>query len=152
MWLVACMQGSSDRESSAHMSACMCAKSLQSCPTLCNPRDCSPPGSSVHGILQARKLEWVTMPSSKGSSQPRDRTSISYVCCSFKGHFFKGGFSPSSPTQQAGPLLFICLFLAVLGLCCWTQAFSSCHEWGLFFFAVCRLLFAKASLVVEHRL
>ena len=40
----------------------MCAKSLQSCPTLCKPMDCSPPGSSVHGILQARILEWVAMP------------------------------------------------------------------------------------------
>ena len=39
--------------------------------------DCSPPGSSVHGILQARILEWVDMPSSRGSSQPRDRTHIS---------------------------------------------------------------------------
>ena len=43
---------------------------------LCNPMDCSPPGSSVHGILQARILEWVAMPSSRGSSQPRDRTQI----------------------------------------------------------------------------
>ena len=41
----------------------------------------APPGSSVHGILQARILEWVAMPSSRGSSQPRDRTSISYVSC-----------------------------------------------------------------------
>ena len=41
-----------------------CAKSLQSCPTLCNTMDCSPPGSSVHGILQARTLEYVAMPSS----------------------------------------------------------------------------------------
>ena len=39
-----------------------------SCPTLCDPVDCSPPGSSVHGILQARILEWVVMPSSRGSS------------------------------------------------------------------------------------
>ena len=43
------------------------AKSLQSCPTLCDPVDCSPPESSVHGILQARILEWVTLPS-KGSN------------------------------------------------------------------------------------
>ena len=50
----------------------MCAKSLQSCLTLCNPLDCSPPGSSVHGILQARILEWVAMPFSRGSSQPKD--------------------------------------------------------------------------------
>ena len=46
----------------------------QSCLTLCDPMDCSPPGSSVHGIPQARILEWVAMPFSKGSSQPRDRT------------------------------------------------------------------------------
>ena len=54
----------------------VCAKSLQSCPALCDPMDCSPPGSSVHGVLQARILEWVVMPSSRGSSQPRDRTCI----------------------------------------------------------------------------
>ena len=53
----------------------------QSCPTLCNPMDCSPPGSSVHGILQARVLEWGAMPSSRGSSQPRDRTEVCYVSC-----------------------------------------------------------------------
>ena len=40
----------------------------QSCPTLCDPTDCSPPGSSVHGILQARILEWVAIPFSRGSS------------------------------------------------------------------------------------
>ena len=43
----------------------------QSCPTLCNPMDCSPPGSSVHGILQARILEWVAISSSRGSFWPR---------------------------------------------------------------------------------
>ena len=48
------------------------AKSSQSCPALCDPIDCSPPGSSVHGILQARTLEWVAISSSRGSSQPRD--------------------------------------------------------------------------------
>ena len=57
---------------------CMCyAQSLQLCPALCNPMHCSPPGSSVHRILQARILEWVVMPSSRGSSQPRDQTRIS---------------------------------------------------------------------------
>ena len=61
--------------------ACMPAKSLQSCPSLCDPTDCSPSGSSIHRILQARILEWVAMPSSKGSSWPRDLTSISYVSC-----------------------------------------------------------------------
>ena len=44
------------------------AKSLQSCPTPCKLMDCSLPGSSVHGVLQARTLKWVAMPSSRGSS------------------------------------------------------------------------------------
>ena len=57
------------------------AKSLQLCLTLCNSMDCSPPGSSVHGILQARILKWVAMPSSRGSSWPRDQTHIAYVSC-----------------------------------------------------------------------
>ena len=56
-------------------------KSLQSYLNLCNPMDCSPPGPSVHGILQARILEWVAMPSSRGSSQPRDQTRASYISC-----------------------------------------------------------------------
>ena len=44
----------------------------QSCPTLCDPMDCSPPGSSVHGVLQAEILEWVAIPFSRRSSRPRD--------------------------------------------------------------------------------
>ena len=51
----------------------------QLCPTLCHPRDCSPPGSSVQGTLQARILEWVATPSSRGSSQPRDQTQVSNI-------------------------------------------------------------------------
>ena len=62
--------------------SCVCsAKSLQLCQTLCNPMNHSPPGSSVHGILQARILEWIAKPSSRRSSQPRDRTHVSYVSC-----------------------------------------------------------------------
>ena len=53
--------------------------SPQSCPSLCDPMDCSPLGSSVHGIPQARILEWVAMPSCRASSQPRDQTRISCV-------------------------------------------------------------------------
>ena len=56
----------------------------QSCLTLCNPMDCSPPGSSVHGILQTRILEWVAMSSSRGSFQPRDQTQV----CHITGKFF----------------------------------------------------------------
>ena len=56
-------------------------KIARACGTLCNPRDCSPPGSSVRGILQARVLEWVAMLSSRGSSQPRYRTCVSCISC-----------------------------------------------------------------------
>ena len=62
----------------------MRAESLQSCPTLCNSVSCSPPGPSVHEILQARRLEWVTISFSRGSSQPRDRTWVSLIA----GRFF----------------------------------------------------------------
>ena len=55
----------------------------QLCPTLWNPVDCSPPGSSVPGIFQARILEWVVMPSSRGSSQPRDQIQDSRISGSF---------------------------------------------------------------------
>ena len=51
--------------------------SFQSCPVLCDPMNYSLPSSSVHGILQARILEWVARPSSRGSSQPRDQTGVS---------------------------------------------------------------------------
>ena len=51
---------------------------------LCDPLDCSPPGFSVHGILQARILEWVAIPFSKGSSPPRDQTQVSGIA----GRFF----------------------------------------------------------------
>ena len=57
------------------------AELLQSCLTLCDPEDSSPPGSSVRGIFQARILEWIDVPSSKGSSQPRDQTWVSYIAC-----------------------------------------------------------------------
>ena len=51
----------------------------QSCPTLCDPMDCNLPGSSLHGILQARVLEWVAISFSRGSSRPRDRTRVSCI-------------------------------------------------------------------------
>ena len=57
----------------------MCVLVTQSCLTLCDPMDCSLPGSSVHGILQARVLEWVAIPFSRGSSPPRDQTRVSYL-------------------------------------------------------------------------
>ena len=65
-------------------SVCMCTKSFQLCLTLCDPMEYSPPRSSVHGILQAGILEWVVVPSSKGSSHARDQTHIYYGSCIFR--------------------------------------------------------------------
>ena len=67
---------------------CYCLPSLSlsalSCLTLCDPLDCSPPGPSVHGILQARVLEWVAVPPFRESSRPRDWTGFSSIA----GRFF----------------------------------------------------------------
>ena len=71
------------------------AKLLQSCPTLCDPTDCSLPGSSVHGIIQARILEWVAMPSSKGSSGLRDQTQ-----CLFHLLHWRVGSLPLAPHEK----------------------------------------------------
>ena len=70
------------------------SRKLQSSPTLYNPMDCSPPGSSVHGILQARRLEWVAIFSSRGAPRPRDRTQVSRTA---------GRFFINSVTREALP-------------------------------------------------
>ena len=61
----------------------MKVKVAQSCSTLCDPMDGSLPGSSVHGILQARILEWLAIPFSRRSSQLRDRIQVSRIACGF---------------------------------------------------------------------
>ena len=75
--------------------SCMPAKSLQLCPALRDPMDCSLPGSSVHGILQAGTLEWVAMPSSRGSSRPRIESE------SHMSPALAGGFFTTSATWEA---------------------------------------------------
>ena len=77
------MSQASSEKSISRMFILMCAKLLQSCLTICNPMDCSLPGSSVHGILQARILEWVAISYSRGSSQLKDQTHVS--CVSYAG-------------------------------------------------------------------
>ena len=86
----------------------MHAKSLQSCLTLCDPVDYSPPGSSVHGILQARILEWVAMSSSRGSSWLRDQTCVSCGFC------IAGRFFTSEP--QGKPWLHVRKYFGYVGL------------------------------------
>ena len=79
---------------------CVCVLISQLCLTLCDPMDCSPPGSSVHGILQARILEWVAIPFSRGSSRPRDQT---WVSCP-AGRFFTTG----ATKEALAFLVFVC--------------------------------------------
>ena len=66
----------------------------QSCTITCHPMDCSPLGSSVHGILQAKILECIAMIHSRGSSRPRDRTCVSYSA---------GGFFTAVPLRGEAP-------------------------------------------------
>ena len=90
---------------------CVRAQSLQSYLTLYDFMDCSPPGFSVHGISQARILEWVAMPSSRGSSQPRDQTHISYVSCIGRRVLYQQCHLGSLPKD-------------------WGQCFSCAHDQG----------------------
>ena len=90
---------------------CLVAKS---CQTLCNPMNCSLPGFSVHGILQARILKWVDISFSRGSSQPRDQTHVSCLT---------GRFSTTEPSREAPVYLTISLLFwrrnwdSLLALC-----------------------------------
>ena len=75
------------------------AKLLQSCPTLFDPMDCSPPGSSVHGISQARTLEWVAMPSSRDLPYPGIELLV-LRSPKLAGRFFTTSFPPGKPWEQ----------------------------------------------------
>ena len=90
----------------------MCVPSMclaaQPCPTLCDPLDCRPPGYSVHGIFQARILKWIVISFSRGSSQLKDRTCVSYVPC-------------IAGVIRAKLFLFICFYKVSVG--CYHQGF-----------------------------
>ena len=88
----------------------------QSCPTLCDPMDCSPPGSSVHGILQARILEWIAISSSRGSSRPSDhKTPLSHFLSNHYS-FFRGGnfFFLKVTLNHHPPPSFLSIFFWIL--------------------------------------
>ena len=93
-----CWQVFTDISKGLFRSVCAHAQSLQLCPTLCDPHGCSPPGSSVHGILQERILVSAAMPHSRGSSWPRDRT-----CSSCIGSRF---FTTTSTTKNTTTIFF----------------------------------------------
>ena len=73
----------------------------QSCPTLCDPMDCSPPGSSIHGIFQARILKWVVISFSRRSSGPRDWTPVSHIVSQFSLSVVSNSATPWIAAHQA---------------------------------------------------
>ena len=83
----------------------MLAKSLQSCPTLCNPMDCGPLSSSVHGIFQARIPEWVAISYSRGSSQLRDQTCVSSIGRQILYHWTTCRAAAAAKSLQSCPTL-----------------------------------------------
>ena len=104
---------------------CVCVWVTQSCPTLCDPMDHSPPGSSVLGILQARILEWVAMSFSRGSSQPRDWSWALHIA----GRLFTIWAAREALSNCWECYLEIFHYLAALSLSCgtWTLQSSLWH-------------------------
>ena len=101
----------------------MRAQSFQLCQTLCVPIDCSTPGSSVHGIFQARIPEWVAMPSSRGSSGPRNWTWVSCSSC-FTGRLFIADPPRKSPGFSLNNSNILMFWLPVFFLFCFLFFFS----------------------------
>ena len=127
----------------------------QLCPTLCNPVDCSPPCSSVHGIFQARVLEWVAISFSGGSSLPRDWTQVSHIVSktlyrlSHQGspNVRKASIKELSLTyQKNGPQCAWSSFTAVetLGI---FHSLSSLHSWSGWFAKTCQEVAMKCRSV-----
>ena len=105
----------------------------QLCPTLCDPMDCSSPGSSVHGILQARILESVAISFSRGSSQSRDWNWVSCIA----GRFYRW-------SHQRRPFLFFLFKLINLPFnssCIWTVHFKNLFYFSSFFYFIYGVVF-----------
>ena len=100
------LQGYQSTASQCHLQlACLCACSVaQLCPTFYDPMNCNPPGSSVHRILQPEILEWLSMPSSRGSSWSRDQTGVSCITSRFSAMEPTGRSPPTYMTIQIFPL------------------------------------------------
>ena len=100
---------------------CVCA---QWCPAVCDPMDCSLPGSSVHGIIPERILEWVAISSSRGSSWPRGQTHISCISCAV------GRFFTTSDTWEALVILntrtYFLIFFPRINSLILSKIFSEC--------------------------
>ena len=127
-------------------SDCRHAKLLQLCPTLCDPVDRNPPGSSVHGILQVRIPERVAMPSSRGTSWPRDRTLCSYVSCIGRWVLYHG-YHLGSPKSDYSAVIVASSVTTILGLTSSSHApLVSCEFSSLFQFYFGRSSLSRRSL------
>ena len=111
----------------------------QPCPTLCDPMDCSPPSSSVRGILQARLLEWVAISSSRGSSWPRDWTCVSCISAS-AGSFF----TTEPPASFAIAICYSFLFLFA------KSANPTCNVTCLWILSVCQRINHWAFSTIKY--
>ena len=114
----------------------VCVSVAQSCLTLCDPVDCSPPGFSVHRILQARMLEWVAISFSRGSSQPRDKTRVFLIA----GRLFS-----IWATREAfyGWVIFSCIYVERMAIS--SNAFPVFIEMIMWFFCLLRELLMWCS-------
>ena len=110
------------------IAAAAAAKSLQSCPTLCDPMACSLLGSSVHGIFQAIVLEWIVISFSRGSSQPRDQTQVSRIVDQTLHRLSHQG------SQKSGQLPTNSYFLII-------EKILISHQTSLYFSAFLRIIF-----------
>ena len=120
---------------------CVCVLTAQSCLTLCDPMGCSPPVSSVHGILQARIQEWVAISFSKGSSWPRGRTWISRIA----GRFFTIWATSKAQLRDISDVIFNKKFLNN------SQVFSLVKCISNYIFVILRLLdFLTSSGLIEY--
>ena len=104
----------------------------QSCPILCNPMDCSLPSSSVHGIFQARVLEWVSISFSRGSSQPRDLTQVFHIACRCFT-IWATSEAPNSYVVKSGSMIPPGLFSGLLWL---FRLFCGC-KFCIFIYSIC---------------
>ena len=94
----------------------------QSCQTLWDPMDCSPPGSFIHGILQARVWEWVAIPFSRGSSQPRDWSWVSHIT----GRFFNIWSTREALMENSFFTEYILWACITYRQCCYIQVCHPC--------------------------
>ena len=113
---------------------CVYTRSLQKCPTLCNLMNHSPPSSSVHGILQARILEWVAIPFSRGSSRPRGQTQVSHIAGIFLyplSHHSTQQDIRTRPARCRPSIKWLFVGSGVMGIFIFSHVF--CHIFKTFF-------------------